>query len=132
MLNWISNYVMQNKKKTSSTDDTKCLQSPDLINGKIKKYAGIPKDLNIPSKSMELLRKVDDLDFNCFEYDATCEMNGLVYLMFHLFEKNMLFEKLNINQTLFMNFLGKIQKGYLNFYNLLIIMFIIINFPLFF
>lgn len=116
MVNWLSNYVIENKPKN--------LTSPlNLERGNIRTASCFfPNEFQptqpeskqdfLPANSQELLfKKVDEIDFNCFEYYTNSDKNGLVYLMYHLFQKASLFDKLKINSTFFINFITKIQKG---------------------
>lgn len=129
MVNWLSNYVIENKPKSQSSPKP---GSPNMDKSKSKNknknpssffpnnetqakspQNGIAKESYLPPNSQELLfKKVDEIDFNCFEYYTNSDKNGLVYLMYHLFEKASLFDKLHIEPSYFINFITKIQKGY--------------------
>lgn len=110
MLNWISNYVIQSKNKSPKTSPNK-RQENSVFQFPETKIQSIPEELTITTQQQEIIfKKVDDLDFNCFDY-ANQQPNGLVHLMFYLFEKLCLFDKLNIHASLFVNFIHKIQKG---------------------
>lgn len=118
MLNWISNYVIEKRPKTNSisksdkkTGEGSLLNNELLIQASHRNSDGIC-DFNLPSNAIELFRRVDDLDFNCFEFHEACQKNGLVCLMYYFFERMDLFGKLKISQKLFVNFITKIQKGF--------------------
>ena len=113
MLNWISNYVIENKKPTNDKKQQGFPSISKEIPPASRKFDKDNQEFKLPANSKELLfKKIDDIDFNCFEYYTNSEKNGLVILTYFLFDKYSLFEKLNINSSLFVNFMSKIQKGY--------------------
>ena len=117
MLNWISNYVIEKRPKTNSisksdkkTGEGSTFNNELLVQASHRNSDG-NYDFNLPSNSIELFRRVDDLDFNCFEFYEASQKNGLVCLMYYFFNRLDLFGKLKISQKLFVNFITKIQKG---------------------
>ena len=58
-----------------------------------------------------MLSKVNDIDFNCFEFDKQCKGDGLSTLVMNLFQTNDLFEKLNIEPIVLNKFIKVIQNG---------------------
>lgn len=112
MINWISNYVIESRNKSNSLKKGENnADFPDISLKIPQKPAEIPDELRLSLAEKEsLFKKVDDLDFNCFEYSNT-RANGLVNLMYFLFDRHNLFEKLSINQGVFAAFVSKIQKG---------------------
>ena len=117
MLNWISNYVIEKRPKTNSisksdkkTGEGSTFNNELLVQASHRNSDG-NYDFNLPSNSIELFRRVEDLDFNCFEFYEASQKNGLVCLMYYFFNRLDLFGKLKISQKLFVNFITKIQKG---------------------
>jgi len=118
MINWISNYVIEGKTKPSNSFPKKDKKELNLSNFNNDILPLTPQrnsngfnEFSLPTNSEQLFNKVDDLDFNCFEYYESSRNNGLVCLMYYLFERVDLFEKLKISPKLFVNFVTKIQKG---------------------
>lgn len=132
MLNWISNYVIEKRPKTNSISksDKKTGEGSTFNNELLVQASHTHRnsegnsDFTLPSNSIELFRRVDDLDFNCFEFHEASHKNGLVCLMYHFFDRLDLFGKLKISQKLFVNFITKIQKGFVFQFIFLIVKFL--------
>ena len=86
----------------------------------IKKAQGInkinPKNDKIlaviPNKVLGMFQKLDDITFDCWEMKGLTKGQELKYEMLYLFETSDLFSELDINYTIFSNFVTKIQQGY--------------------
>ena len=88
MLNWISNYVIENKKPTNSNDKKQQGISNEIPAISSRKFYKDDREFKLPANSQEhLFKKIDDIDFNCFEYYTNSEKNGLVFLTYFLFDK---------------------------------------------
>ena len=118
MLNWISNYVIEKRPKTNSISKSEKKTEGSTFNNELLVQASHTHrnsdgncDFTLPLNSVELFRRVDDLDFNCFEFYEASQKNGLVCLMYYFFDRLDLFGKLKISQKMFVNFITKIQKG---------------------
>jgi hypothetical protein len=51
------------------------------------------------------------LEFDCFDFENQSEGKGLIYEMMFLFESNELFDKLNINSKVMVEFVRRVQDG---------------------
>ena len=61
----------------------------------------------------KLENDINDLEFNIFEIKELTHGDELSLILYFLFRKNDLFERLNIPITVFSKFSKRIQQGYL-------------------
>lgn len=68
---------------------------------------------SIPKNVHDLLEKeVDTFSFDPFKFRDLVQGNELVYTISFLFQRNNMYELLNIDQTVFTAFMSKVQSGY--------------------
>lgn len=60
----------------------------------------------------ELLKNINEIDYNCFIIEELSGGQALSYLMIHIFQINGLFDKLRIDFSVFSSFVLRIQNGY--------------------
>lgn len=106
MLNWMKNY--QNVM-TSEVKPTKLFTDAALPLSLSSPPP--PSNLEIPIEATQGLKLIEELEFDCFAFAHKFGENSLLYLMEHLFTKYNFFSELNINQTIFENFMNKIANG---------------------
>lgn len=59
------------------------------------------------------MKDIDDLEFDCFEFNDISKGSGLPYLLGHLFNRYNLYDSLNIDPLILRNFAKKVEGGFI-------------------